>query len=762
MRPRLNLPNIPVDMKPSRTSFVLTCPSFSLWHWVVVLCLAVPSQSGAQMPCVSPPQGLVCWWRAEGDASDYVGLNPPYTVEHVAFAPGKVGEAWEFNGTTSRLFYNSWQQWPGLDVGTQGAFTFEGWFQANHTDTLQYLISSYKDFTWSPGIGTFVAIGPGGSLQGNVGAVVRTGTKTYVVSYLVETESGVIRPGAWTHFAFTYNHSTRVANLYVNGTLRASTVLPWIGYLGHDVRLITDAGFWIGGLGYNEMNLGLYSGRIDELSVYSRALTPDQIAAIYAAGESGKCSGPPAWGILPADTIALVGRTNLWFARAVGAEPLFYQWYRNGEPMAGATSTRLTVGPSLETHTNFYHVVVSNAHGIAISPPIRYETRWLWALETLLDVGAEYRPWRVITESNVTANVQFILLLESTMPGGQVFYTLNGRTPDHRALPYRYEPILIDRSCLFRAAVYSADLTQRWEMPPIRIEIIPRYAFQVFNAGGGQVTFDPQAYSYLAGSQVTIRAVPDPGWAFLHWAGDLAGWNPEVRVVMDRNWRIEPVFGTFLRTFIVGQGSLVADPALGPYPAGGTVRLTAIPAPGYGFSLWGGAVSGTSNPVTLTINTAEPPVVARFDPLEPDKVALTVIAEGNGRIEATPSASVLARNTTVTLRAVPGPGALFLGWAGDLAGSANPQSLIMNTSKVIHARFTASPVRIDPANATWSTNGFRLPILSPPGKPVLLETSTNLIHWTPWLELTNYLGQLPVLDGEAAQWPYRFYRVRQP
>jgi len=35
-----------------------------------------------------------------------------------------------------------------------------------------------------------------------------------------------------------------------------------------------------------------YSGLLDELSMYNRALSSNEVAAIYAAGSAGKCHGP--------------------------------------------------------------------------------------------------------------------------------------------------------------------------------------------------------------------------------------------------------------------------------------------------------------------------------------------------------------------------------------------------------------------------------------------------------------------------------------
>ena len=55
--------------------------------------------------------------------------------------------------------------------------------------------------------------------------------------------------------------------------------------------------------------------------------------------------------------------------------------------------------------------------------------------------------------------------------------------------------------------------------------------------------------------------------------------------------------------------------ATNPVPFGTVLTNTAVPALGYRFVTWSGAVSGTNNPVTLSVTTANPTVSALFAPL---------------------------------------------------------------------------------------------------------------------------------------------------
>ncbi|MDO7852484.1 InlB B-repeat-containing protein [Hymenobacter convexus] len=66
-----------------------------------------------------------------------------------------------------------------------------------------------------------------------------------------------------------------------------------------------------------------------------------------------------------------------------------------------------------------------------------------------------------------------------------------------------------------------------------------------------------------------------------------------------------------LSTSTVGNGSVAVSPSQATYPNGTSVTLTATPAAGYTFSGWSGAATGSTNPLTLTMN-ANKAVTATF------------------------------------------------------------------------------------------------------------------------------------------------------
>jgi hypothetical protein len=95
--------------------------------------------------------------------------------------------------------------------------------------------------------------------------------------FLVTSASPIVT-GVWTHVAWTYDQSAM--KLYFNGVPVATNVI------GPHPIITSSSNLRISG----DDNLHVYfDGLIDEPSVYNRALSDGEIAAIYNAGSAGKC-----------------------------------------------------------------------------------------------------------------------------------------------------------------------------------------------------------------------------------------------------------------------------------------------------------------------------------------------------------------------------------------------------------------------------------------------------------------------------------------
>ncbi|MGC9384428.1 MAG: InlB B-repeat-containing protein, partial [Kosmotogaceae bacterium] len=74
-------------------------------------------------------------------------------------------------------------------------------------------------------------------------------------------------------------------------------------------------------------------------------------------------------------------------------------------------------------------------------------------------------------------------------------------------------------------------------------------------------------------------------------------------------------------------------------------------------------------------------------PLTQPKFTLYVSTEGQGDVNLAPAEGPYVKGTTVTLTAVPEEGWEFVEWSGDLSGSDNPESLVMDEEKSVTAHF---------------------------------------------------------------------------
>jgi hypothetical protein len=229
---------------------------------------------GLAKACVPEPSGLVGWWRGEGDGSDATGGNDGTPLNGLAYAGGMVGRSFQLDGVDDGLFVGTG---PGLNVGLGDGFTVEGWiFPAGNTASVPFPfgagpILEYAGalhFHQHPDLGTMFA---------NVYNA--NGTEVYVGPV------GGIEQAAWNHVALTYSRGSGVANLYVNGRQQSAGVGSYTPKTSTDLYLgLRPAGT------FGAPPTGIaFSGLIDELSLYDRALTPAEIGTIRSAEWAGKC-----------------------------------------------------------------------------------------------------------------------------------------------------------------------------------------------------------------------------------------------------------------------------------------------------------------------------------------------------------------------------------------------------------------------------------------------------------------------------------------
>lgn len=458
---------------------------------------------------------------------------------------------------------------------------------------------------------------------------------------------------------------------------------------------------------------------------------------------------PPEISTQPQNQTVKVGGMAT-FSVSVG-EPwsVYYQWRLNGNDIAGATNSSLMLTNVLPSQAGDYSVHVANLAGAVISSNA--------ALKVLvLSASGNSQP---LTNAAHYFSGLVSVELTNSFPGGLVFYTLDGSTPSFFSSQYD-SPFLVSQSVVLRAIGYRTDFLESGELDPVSILIVPAFTLTASSAGGGSVTFNPPGGSYPSNALISLTAVPSLGWTFLKWLGDADGSSVSTNVIVTRNKTVQAVFGTTLQTTAAGGGVLL-NPQGGVYPYGSVVQLSAVPAAGNQFGIWGNAASGNLNPLFFTVTNANPTVSALFGPVGGGQSALTIVPVGRGQVAVTPRANSYATGSDIIITATPETGQSFLGWSGNASGVQNPLQLILDANKLVIANFTTRPSLVVADSVGWfQTEGIRLLVTGYAGEAYEVQTSTNTTEWSSLVTLTNSFGTVQFDDVEATNLPLRFYRAR--
>jgi len=133
--------------------------------------------------------------------------------------------------------------------------------------------------------------------------------------------------------------------------------------------------FKIGGGGILDVTGNFFTGLIDEVAVYDRALSVGELSDLFGAALTGGVL-PPGISSVTGPTTLYAGRTATFHVNAVGSSPQF-RWRSNSIPLtdagnlAGSLTDTLTITGVTSANAASYDVVVSNTAGsVTSAPPI--------------------------------------------------------------------------------------------------------------------------------------------------------------------------------------------------------------------------------------------------------------------------------------------------------------------------------------------------------------------------------------------------------
>lgn len=327
---------------------------------LLVLLVLFAVGANAATPFV-PPAGLVGWWSGERTALNGVGGAMGVLMNGAtAEADGRVGRAFKLDGADdyvdcgSSINLNDMtiMAWVFVDPASNG-----GERRIISKDSIDYpfdrqlfFLKSSSAIITGDGKPAFEVLGTGGT--DHVGA------------------PDALSAG-WHHLAGIRDTARAAIALYVDGQPVASKQNCSVtSAVDQPVPMVI-------GQVNPHYNGEFFSGLIDEVLLFDRALPPESIQSIYNAGSGGLGAIMPTIVVPPADQSVRVGATAEFAVTAAFPEPLAYQWRFNSVDLPDQTGPRLTLRSTKPEQAGIYTVVVTTPEGISASASARLDFNYV-------------------------------------------------------------------------------------------------------------------------------------------------------------------------------------------------------------------------------------------------------------------------------------------------------------------------------------------------------------------------------------------------
>lgn len=247
----------------------------------VVNFTVITPTGGCSTNCLPPPTGMVAWWPLDelcgaaffADVSGNGNLalvesgGPTCSGGSPSAQGGKVAGANYFYGQTVRGRATS----PSLNFGTT-SFSADCWVDPVLTGPAAWhpIVDKLQQTSATTGFGYKL-----GLLNQNLVLVVGSG------NLYTNTSLGSITYGPWNFVAVAVDRVASTVTFHVNGVTEAPVPFTAPGSLNSTVDLLVG-GTWVVNQGYGETAL-------DEVELFSRAITSADMTALYQADSNGKC-----------------------------------------------------------------------------------------------------------------------------------------------------------------------------------------------------------------------------------------------------------------------------------------------------------------------------------------------------------------------------------------------------------------------------------------------------------------------------------------
>ena len=228
--------------------------------------------------CLAPPSGLVAWWPLDETGgtttADIFNGNPGTLVNGPVYTTGKVANALSFDGV------DGFVEGADSDNLKQSNLTLDLWVKPTTSGTNFSLAGKFDNPTGLSGDerGYLIQL----LSSGRVRYGLRTSNNFIIV---LDSDPQTLPLNQFSHLALTYDGA--FVKGYINGVEVVST--PATGTIIHNsLPLLVGARFQTA-----PTIVQHFSGLIDEVEIFDRALSSAEILSIYNADSAGKSKEPP-------------------------------------------------------------------------------------------------------------------------------------------------------------------------------------------------------------------------------------------------------------------------------------------------------------------------------------------------------------------------------------------------------------------------------------------------------------------------------------
>jgi autotransporter-associated beta strand protein/YVTN family beta-propeller protein len=294
-------------------------------------------------------------FNAQGGTTNSATIYTGGATHGPRYQPGVIGQAASFANTATSGQPDDWALSLGsLEWVYTNSFTLSLWERTSNSG--DGALMGNKDWTSGANIGWVIS-----SLDPkNINYSAIGGTRRDV------DLNPPFSDGNWHLITVAFDRPNNQVLSYVDGII-ANT-----GDISPSGTASFNAGF---GTLIGSSGNGTYAGAadIDDLAVWTRALSADEAGAIYHAGLAGRpviTATPGEFPLItkqPSNLNLGAGGTAMFTVVASGPGPLTYQWRFNGNNLPGATDSTLSISSITVANQGIYSVLVSNGGGATLS-----------------------------------------------------------------------------------------------------------------------------------------------------------------------------------------------------------------------------------------------------------------------------------------------------------------------------------------------------------------------------------------------------------